>query len=247
MTHYKTLLVSGCSFTHNNGSTIFSWPHILGKELGLEVINLSIPGAGNTHIANSIILALEKGNLDPATTLVMAMWSGIGRIDWIADNELSKFADTYPFNYNYDEFSELVVGGNWWNIKRPSPVQSALITYSKFQSEKSLALQSWLAMKNLYNYLKVNGFNYYCTSYLNIFADGKNGDAVTINYLKELENIKLKLDTEVWLPLDTDCYLGNYCRKKNLLHDDNFHPGWEGHQVWIREILLPCLQQVGAV
>lgn len=244
---FKNLLVSGCSFTFNNGVEPYSWPHVLGKELGLNVINLSIPGAGNAHISNSIMLALERSELKPEDTLVMAMWSGIGRIDWIADNELSRFSDSYPFTYNYDEFSELVAGGHWWNIKNPSRVQTALIEYSKFQSEKSLTLQSWLAMKNLYNYLKVNGFEYHCTSFMNIFVDGAGSDAVTVNYLKEIDSLKLELDGEVWLPLAADNYLGDYCKKKNLLWEDNYHPNWLGQIEWTKQILIPCLTDEGVI
>lgn len=245
---FKNLLVSGCSFTHNNGADhAFSWPHVLAQDLDLTVTNLSIPGAGNSHIANSIIIALEKSNLSPEDTLVMAMWSGIGRIDWITDNELSKFNNDYPFTYNYDEFNELVVGGNWWNIKRPSGVQSALINYSKYQSDKSLSLQSWLAMKNLYNYLKNRGFVYKCTSYLNIFINGINDDSITVNYQQELENLKLELDGDAWLPFDGDMYLGNYCQHNNYLWDDNFHPNWEGQQKWTREVLLPMLRNEGTL
>jgi len=244
MTRYKTLVVSGCSFTNNNGTNPFAWANLLAQQFNLNIVNLAIPGAGNIHIANSIMLELTRGNYDPNTTLVMAMWSSIGRIDWITDRSLSQFKSMYPFDYQYDEYSELTLGGNWWTIAHPTHLQSTLINYSKYQSSESLALQSWLAMQNLQNYLHKKNYDFRCTAFVDIFTDIQGErDAVTVNYRTALSDIGLELDKSSWLDLSGDNYLGNYCRLNNYLWDDGFHPNWQGHQQWTSNILIPELQK----
>lgn len=237
MTHskYKTLLVSGCSFTHNNGDGHFAWANDLAVWTGMRIVNLAIPGAGNTHIANSIILYIERHKLVPAETLVMVMWSGVARIDWITDQSLSKFKNTYPFTYNYDQHNELVLGGSWWNNDANTHVQKTLVEYSKYQSAHSFALHSWLAMNNLSNYLALHGFEYYYTA----IADTANTEELWIDYEQELADLKLTLDKSSWI---TPC-IGNYCQERNLLQQDNFHPTMQGHEAWTRTVLMPYLTE----
>ena len=232
---YKTLLVSGCSFTHNNCEDHFAWGNDLAVWTGMDIVNLAIPGAGNTHIANSIMLYIEQHNLDSAETLVMAMWTGTARIDWITDRSLSEFKNSYPFTYNYDQHNELVLGGSWWQPKRRSHVEQTLVEYSKYQSTHSFALHSWLAMNNLSNYLKLHGFEYYYTS----IADTANAEEFWIDYEQELTELNLKLDKSNWV---TPC-IGNYCQEHNLLQDDNFHPSMQGHEDWARTVLMPFLAE----
>ena len=54
---YQNLIVSGCSFTKNfNKNCVHTWPYYL-RDLGgfKNVWDSSCPGAGNNHIARSII------------------------------------------------------------------------------------------------------------------------------------------------------------------------------------------------
>jgi hypothetical protein len=232
---YKTLLVSGCSFTHNNSEAHFAWANDLATWTGMDIVNLAIPGAGNTHIANSIILYIERHKLDPAETLVMVMWSGTARIDWITDQSLSKFKNSYPFTYNYDQYNELVLGGSWWQPKRRSHVEETLVEYSKYQSTHSFTLHSWLAMNNLSNYLKLRGFEHYYTA----IVDTANDEELWIDYEQELSDLKLTLDKSNWI---APC-IGNYCQECNLLQDDKFHPSMQGHEAWTRTVLMPYLTE----
>jgi len=230
---YKTLLVSGCSFTHNNCDGHFAWANDLAHWAGMRIVNLAIPGAGNTHIANSIMLYIEQHQLVPAETLVMAMWSGPARIDWITDQSLSKFKDSYPFTYNYDNHNELVLGGSWWQPKRRSHVENTLVEYSKYQSAHSFALHSWLAMSNLSNYLTVKGFEFYYSS----ITDIENSEELWIDYANTLAELNLSLDKTKWL---LPC-IGNYSKELGLLQDDNFHPTMQGHESWTKHVLIPYL------
>lgn len=238
--------MSGCSFTHEpSGCSPWSWANIFGEWTNLKVHNLAIPGAGNDHISKSIILYLEKNKFNPDDTLVLAMWSGIGRIDWIADNSLSKFSNVYPFTYKYDNHNELVLGGNWWHIDKSQPLLKTLVEYSKYQSDSTFALHSWLAMKNLSNYLKVNNFEYYFTSFLS-YNNNIKGDALSVNFFKELEKINLSIDQSEWLKLNDNDHYGDWARERRFLSEDNFHPKYpEANEGWVKEILLPVMTNMG--
>ena len=244
---YKKLLVSGCSFTHNNYHTPCTWGNNLAVWAGLDIYNLGIPGAGNTHIKNSIILWIEKHRPDPADLLIIVMWSGVERVDWITDPKLSKFAEAYPFTYNYSESTELVLGGNWW-AKNPdrSMVEKTLIDFTKFQNEQSLALTSWLAMTQLTDYLQKRGYTFYYTAWQDLWLPG-DGANYWIDYAVELEKLKLVLDLEPWLFSDHDKYLGSWVRAHNYLMDDNLHPSSQGHEIWCQTVLIPELIKQGAL
>lgn len=79
----KRLIASGCSFTAGYGLAdpdTESWPAVLGKLLGCEVINLAEPGAGNTYIINKIMdFKLSNPGEDD---LVIIGWSHWGRYDF---------------------------------------------------------------------------------------------------------------------------------------------------------------------
>ena len=244
---FKNLVVSGCSFTHEPPNcSPWSWANMCGDWTDMEVHNLTIPGAGNDHISKSIILYLEKNKFDPADTLVLAMWSGVGRIDWIADKSLSKFSNEYPFTYDYDNNNELVLGGNWWNTRGARPLLKTLIEYSKYQSESTFALHSWLAMKNLSNYLKANNFEYYFTSFVSYNNTNIKVDALTVNFFKELEKINLSIDQSDWLKLNDENYYGNWARERKFLDSDDFHPKYpKANEGWVKEVLLPLMVSMG--
>jgi hypothetical protein len=239
---FKHLVVSGCSFTHqtNRIPGHFSWANLLANWTGMQIHNLAISGVGNDHISRSIILYLEKNKLPPEDTLVIVMWSGINRIDWITDAKDSKFSKEYSFNYQYDDYNELVTGGAWWNTTMPTPLMKAIIDYSKYQSIHSLTLHSWLAMQNLSNYLKVNQYTHCYTSYLNYKSIGRAADYVDFD--TELKKLNLYLDKESWLPLDDNEYYGDWARKRKYLEGDSFHPKFpEATEGWLQEILIPEL------
>lgn len=240
---FKHLVVSGCSFTHQPESAPgpFSWANLLAAWTGMQVHNLAIPGAGNDHVSRSIILYLEKNKLDPAETLVLPMWSGINRIDWLTDSASSRFSNEYPFNYQYDDYNELVLGGAWWNRVKPTPVIKALLDYSKYQSTQSLALHSWLAMKNLSNYLIVNKYSYCYTSFINYKRSG-TGAELLVDFEEELAKLNISIDKDLWLPLGDDEYYGDWSRQHNFLESDNFHPKFpEANEGWVQTILIPHL------
>lgn len=241
--NYQHLVVSGCSFTHNNHHSHCTWANSLAVWTGMSIDNLAIPGAGNTHVKNSTILHLEQNNLDPNTTLVLIMWSGPERIDWITDKNYSKFKDQYSFEYTYCNNNELVVGGNWWsNLDKETSTQThltkTLINYSKYQSASSLALNSWLQIQDLENYLKIHGYRYYFMSWFD-YDDPIDNQNRWIALHQELKKLNLKIDQSQWLPLNQS--LGSWAQVHPDLLCDSIHVGWQGHELWLKEVLIPVL------
>ena len=240
---YQNLLVSGCSFTYNKDTGgPYAWPNVLASWYDLTLHNLAIPGAGNTHISHSVQFYLEQHReLTPDNTLILVMWSGPGRIDWMTDKSLSNFCDIYPATHEYVPGCELVCGGHWWNIKRPTHLFQTLIEYSKYQSESSFAAHTWMAMNSLSNYLTVRNFDYYYTSFLDLSKPVMH-DAQRSDLFTDLSQLKLDFDFSRWISNERDEYLGEFARKRKLLNDDKFHPSMEGHELWLTDVLIPKLQ-----
>lgn len=242
---YKTtvnnLVVSGCSFTHNGHKTPIAWANLFATWADINLTNLAIPGAGNTHISNSIMLYLEKNKPDPSNTLVIAQWSGSERIDWITDKKSSQFGNNYPFEYGYDSKNELVLGGAWWANKSYKNAELALVKYSKYQSDSSLALHSWLAIQNLTNYLKQNKYNYMYTAMAD--RNAVVGGNTWIQFDDELSQIGLKLDTSQWIRP----HLYEYSKEHDYLDTDKFHPTRIGAETWVTDVLVPYLKDKGII
>lgn len=238
---FKQLIVSGCSFTHNNHSMPCTWPNVLASWAGWDIANLAMPGAGNTHIKNSVILYLEKTKPRVNDTLIIVMWTGPERIDWITDRNRSNFKSQYPQEYRYTEQNESTVGGSWWATAPRTQLSKTLVEYSKFQSNSSLALNSWLQIQDLENYLKINGYNYYFTSWFD-YRDTVDGANRWIDFGQELDNLSLSLDQTQWIPEDPASTLGQWIHNHPEFQlEDKFHPDRAGHEAWTKEILVPEL------
>lgn len=250
---YKNLVVSGCSFTSNwpsKPNEPWNWPNMLADWTGMTIHNLGIPGAGNSHISKSLRIFLTKTQLDPEDTLVIAMWSGIGRIDFITDPKSSLFEDNYPFPYYYDKSAELSLGGNWWTIgSNATPVQKLIIDYSKFQNDETFAISSWLEMTALTDFLNRAKYKHYFTSFCNYkLVDEIKGDACIVDYYQQLKKLNLSLDQDNWLKLNEIDYYGNWARRQNLIDpSDDFHPFYNASERWPREILIPNLIEEGVL
>jgi hypothetical protein len=177
------------------------------------------------------------------------MWSGPERIDWITDVDSSNFASQYPFSYHYTEHNELVLGGAWWVTPQKTNLSRTLMEYSKYQSDSSLALQSWINMQDLGNYLKIHGYHYYCTSWFGYASSvPPNQSNRWIDFDAELKKLGLKRNTEHWIIDQDDQCLGNWIHARpEYLMDDKLHPTWQGHEAWLSEILIPKLVQQNCI
>jgi hypothetical protein len=238
---YKHIVVSGCSFTHNNHDTPCSWPNILASWAGTTIDNLALPAAGNTHIKNSTILHLEQTRPCVDDTIVLIMWSGPEKIDWITDKNLSNFKNSYPFNYTYIQNNESVLGRNWWLNKKNCHVDDTINEYSKYQSNSSLSLNSWIQIQDLENYLKIKGYQYYFMSWFN-YNDPVDNVNRWIDFDLELQKMNLLLDKNNWLANNNiQDSLGRWAQNHPEFLIDKIHMDWPGHESWLKEVLIPEL------
>ena len=227
-TKFKKIVVSGCSYTHNNCESPHVWANLLATWLGIEIVNLATPGAGNDHIANSIILYLDQNTPDPDTTLVMAMWSSVDRSDFLASTD--KHSVKLGFNYNQYS-SHYRVGGSW-------PEGKAAEEFKMLQSVETLAMKSWLDFTNLTNYLVQNDYTY---RYLT-FVDILNGTSIMsdIKFLSIIKNLNIKLNNKNWLLTKDKDTLGQFCIYMDMMLED-CHPTREGQELWTDTVLIPAL------
>lgn len=238
---FKHLVVSGCSFTSNRPSkTPWNWPDMLANWTGMEIHNHGIPGAGNSHIAKSIILYLEEKKLDPAETLVIAMWSQFHRTDWIVDPQIGGAIDTADevFLYNYRDSLALASGASSATF-----IRKYMNIYRSCQSSASTAVENWLTMKMLSQYLETKKYRYFYTSFFNFNLE-KNISCIfnEINYTNELNKLGLSVDEFNWIKLSNTDYYGDWCEKMSLL-DDTTHPFSNAPERWPREVLIPYLKE----
>ena len=231
--NFKNLIVSGCSFTHNEHHTHVTWSNTLAAWADMNITNLAVNGAGNQHIANSIILYLEKNKPVASESFILVMWSGLERVDWITDCLTHKDADFKKHTYYYDKFNELSINKR----ANPSHIVSTFNNFLKYQSQHSLTLTSWLSMMALTNYLKVNNYKFYYTAYYDIFSPARG------NYENILKDLDLTLDKNHWLNLNTNEYLGNFVLEKNLVAEDGWHPTVTGQETWTEQVLVPQLNK----
>jgi len=117
----KRLVVFGCSFTYGYGlpdcfesgnpsstPSKLAWPNFLGKELDLEVVNLSKTGSSNLQILNTILnTEIRKDDL------VIVQWSFSQRSMLFGEpynSEIGSWVDTETSKYFYlahDDFDLL--------------------------------------------------------------------------------------------------------------------------------------------
>lgn len=235
---FKKLVVSGCSFTYNNHYTSCAWANLLADWAGMELVNLAIPGAGNSHIATSLILYLERYRPDPKDTLVMAMWSGIDRADFVVSREKYSQKPKHNREHFYDKFTQhyMVGGFNW--AKSNIPAGRLTTEYHDLQDNKSAAVKSWLDFGMLTNYLNAKSYNFRYTGFLDILH-GKGLD--DINLLDELDILNLSLDQTNWILTQGKDPLGEYATYLDELYPNDRHPTRIGQERWVKEKLIPAL------
>ncbi len=180
----KTLLVSGCSCTDKNWTSIHhpeldmswpKWPELLGKKLNMKVENLAHSGAGNEYIYSSLLDGIEIHKPD----IVIAAWSQTQRKDYkirgrwtnmLFDNygDIDYFLDkTFRWWYSLQEICKLK------NIKLYQVQMLPLYTSNTHQDLKKAEkeLVSRLIHKNIYfNKIDDNFLGYPCDERL----DGYN-------------------------------------------------------------------------
>jgi hypothetical protein len=238
----QNLIVSGCSFTHNNSqSTAVAWPYYLKDFGGFQnVFDTSMPGAGNYHISNSLIWALEQDQIDPANSLVIIMWSGCDRDDFITSaNNIKKDGYSFRFEFNKDVWIA-INGGTHPDANGNTADAAQLVAHGFFtlKTRESKSIENYLTFLNTWHYLKNRGFR--CV-FLN-FIDPKLPSRTRHFDIRPYLPTKLQTNLDSMFSNIVDPY--SFALRNGLLWDDDFHPSADGHLEWTRNILMPHLQKL---
>jgi len=245
---YKTLIVSGCSFTENQGS----WAYQLASKYDLNLINLAYPGAGNQHIVWSLISFLEKNIIDIDTTLIGIMWSHPIRIDHVVERNKA-YNNQEIFKYAYDDHNYSVIHRDILKHHKLHRLREVILSYMWTNHNRSaIAFTTWTLKTSLNAYLENNKFKFFQTSFHNYFTRSEFISNLPgtefirdFEYIKELEKNQLKHNHTNWLDIPYDQYLGDYAFNNNLLNtQDKHHPSIEGHKQWTENILIPAINHL---
>jgi hypothetical protein len=240
----KNLIVSGCSFTYNDlDNTSLTWPYFL-RDLGGfdQVLDTSLPGAGNSHISNSLIWALEMDKPDPADSLVIVMWSGHDRDDYIFPKENVNNYST-PFYYSKNVMSSIKNAGDLCPESNRNGIADELKKLSTAKSYESRAIENYLYIAKTYQYLKSLDYKFLFLNFINFkeSIQGEVGGTNSFDIRKHLPNLAKQRLNSMITEID-DPY--HFSVRYNLLGADDFHPGYYGHLRWTRKVLIPHLQTV---
>lgn len=231
----KNLIVSGCSFSHNYHETFaISWPYYLRDLGGFEkVLSTSLPGAGNYHISNSLIWALDQERIDPQNCLVVVMWSGNDRDDFITP---STNINQYSCKFHYTDHAMSAITGGSDETSQGNTLKSTKDFFS-VQTKKSRAVTNYLWILNAWNYLQNNKYKFLFLNFLDPTLPSRSQHFDIKKHLPLFAQHQLDL----MIPSIIDPY--SFAVSNNLLDIDNFHPNIHAHLAWTRTVLLPELQK----
>tara|TARA_R110000803_G_scaffold185427_1_gene247812 strand:- start:45 stop:794 length:750 start_codon:yes stop_codon:yes gene_type:complete len=225
---YSNLIVSGCSSTFNNHETsAASWPYYLRDIGGFDKVqDCSMPGAGNNHIANSLQWCIENESPDPKNSLVVVMWSGNDRDDYVmpSSNDNKKYPS--HFNYSKDVVSGITGGSAKWCVGN-------LKEYRVPKSKESRAIENYLLVNSMYHYLKSKGFTFVFLKISNEMARMNHFD-ITPYLPKNIQQTYKRMFTNL-----TDLY--EWAVRHDFLEEDDVHCNIHGHLDWTRKVLHPYL------
>jgi hypothetical protein len=233
----QNLIVSGCSFTQNTSQEhSVTWPEYLAHRYTIPtVINCALAGAGNSHINASLQWALESCYYDPAESLVAVMWSGNDRDDLIVDP--THIDPKYPFQYYYtNSAAAAITGGS--DEKCQGNTHESFRVVTDLKSPASRAVENYLYVNSLYNYLKNCGYRFIFLDFLDRSLPNRTLDVNITDYLpKELA----QRYASRFAPVEN---IYSWCLRRDLLTDDDFHPSPDGHLAWTDAVLIPYLDSM---
>lgn len=234
---YKNLLVSGCSFTYNNSDEhSCTWPYYLRDLGGFDTVyDCSLPAAGNQHIHNSLIYAIDQHQFDSAETFVIVLWSGNDRDDVLCNSDQLSAGS---FRYFYDTKVELgYSGGTADGCGGNLPV--ALTDQLKtIKSVKSRAVENYIYISGLYNFLSNLNYPFLMLEYRDFALPARDQNFDLREHLPP--QLVQRVDTMI---TNADENFYRFCVRNDYLSGDDYHPTPNGHLSWTREILLPMLSK----
>lgn len=235
---FKNLIVSGASFVYNNSTTsLCTWPYYL-RDLGNfnQVLDTSLPGAGNYHISYSLQWAIENSQPDPADSLVVVMWAGNTHDDYVCPN--FNDAGTYPMTYRYNEHAISGITGG--SVTDSGNTKTVFKDLALIKNRESRAIENYLYISSLYHFLKSRNYKFVFLKSMDLNLLPKN-DFEIGPFLPDALNKNL----ETYIPKQPKLQvLYSWAVAHNLLDADQYHPSPDGHLNWTRQVLIPMLQSI---
>jgi lysophospholipase L1-like esterase len=231
------LIVSGCSFTHNpSDQHSVSWPQYLAARYAIPTVdNVALSGAGNSHINASVQWLLECNNYDRAHSLVVVMWSGNDRDDLIIDS--SCLDPKYPVRFDYAAgVSAAITGGS--SDRCRTNVQHSFRVVTDLKRPASRAVENYLYVNSLYNYLQNNSYRFVFLDYLDRSLPNRTLDVDITPYLSDQLAQRYR---SRFAPVEN---IYAWCLQQDLLEPDDFHPSPDGHLAWTDRVLIPYLDSI---
>jgi len=239
---YRNLIVSGCSFTNNfDPEHVHTWPYYLRDLGGFEQVwDGSCSGAGNNHIARSIVTGIELGDFDPAHTLVVVMWSGYDRDDFLVDPRLVDQKNLKTAPQDYFNYTDDVAIGMTGGLLGDGNLIVSIENIKKIKSPQSRALENYIIMQSLAGYLDARGFPY-------VFTEFSTPGQMKDTNFDPVPHLPTKLQQPfVRLVRDLTPNLGDWAlpeleHYKQNKGGDGYHPDADQHLTWCRQVLLPYI------
>lgn len=246
------ILISGCSFTQwpqYPGGPNICWPkHLKHINPEYEITSVAEAAAGNQYISDSII----QGTLQNEYDLVLVMWSGVSRLDYLTsleDPAWDHLFNSYGFfrRLSHGKLGYIFSGGRMGTWFKNPVAHKMFNEMYKVSSNLSLASINLMEMVKLQNYLKSKNIKYYFSSYVNYWncetEVSPNGDFGLLNY-PEVKYLVDEIDFSRWIfSDDVQGTIYDVAKKLNSFEPDGFHPGPEAHVAWA-ELVDRCINNV---
>jgi hypothetical protein len=238
----KTLIASGCSFTHQP----WSWAYKLKELNGYELLNVSMPCQGNNIIAQKVLynVSQQLKIKRKEDILVGVMWSGVDREDFFMYdvNRLENIDgwEENPTNIIEGQKNWVIMNSNWDN-----PI--ARLWYENFHTYVGAMIDTLKNVLLTQLFLEKNNIKYFMTTYMNIFDTIKED----ILFNPEVEYIYKMINFDNFLPVD-GCYewVKNNCKERGFNSVDLngsidiHHPNDYGHEMFTKDIIVPFLKNI---
>jgi len=238
------ILISGCSFTQwpdAPGGKNICWPASLaGLDSALNITTKAEAAAGNQYIADSIVSELVS-QPDNHYDLVLVMWSGVSRLDYLTsleDPSWNSMFDSYGFYRRLpgDKLGYIFSGGQMGTWFANPVAKTMFREMYKVSSELSLAHINLMEMVKLQGFLKSRNQKYMFMSYVNYWNAedhvSRNGDFGVYKY-PELAHLINAIDFDQWIfSNEQRDGIFEMAKAMDSLQEDRFHPALEANNAW---------------
>jgi hypothetical protein len=233
-------LISGCSFSGNgdcNDNRSHFWSEPL-RTLG-NVVNLSVPGAGNKFIADSVINETIKNTYD----YVLVMWTGLKRLDIPVCPSIC--TDEFIPNLLVNESVYIDHAGSELDFPS-SKLDKLRKEYFMLSSDATCAYESLMQFLRLQQHLESKNIKYFFTSYIQYFTDANvlpNSNFGLYKH-KELNYLIEQLDISRWI-FENKKTIFDIASETNSFADDGFHPSYQTSMAWGNIVKQKLEQDIG--